>query len=123
MFNRFNTIPTRVKIEAIFIDGWELDDGNWLAMCQLEFDIAWKDLFTPYNCRSIINTMLSVKLDYMMPPKNEFYMKLINNLWPDVLDIPINPHKEIKRSVYSKLRLFARRRYYRILQYNKYKNL
>lgn len=52
---------------------WEQGHGTWLAMCQLEFDIAWKDIFTPFNCRSLLITMLSVKEKYRMPPKYELH--------------------------------------------------
>ena len=33
---------------------WEQGHGNWLAMCHMEFDIAWKDLFAPFNCRDLL---------------------------------------------------------------------
>jgi hypothetical protein len=28
---------------------WEQRAGNWLSMCQAEFDLAWKETFTPYT--------------------------------------------------------------------------
>jgi hypothetical protein len=88
---------------------WELDDGNWLAMCQLEFDAAWKDIFTPFNCRDLIVTMLSVDPMYTMAPKYELYQTLIGKLWPEVLDTPVNPHKNYKRSLASKVKSYTRR--------------
>jgi hypothetical protein len=88
---------------------WELDDGNWLAMCQLEFDAAWKDIFTPFNCRELISTMLSVDPQLTTAPKYELYHTLIDKLWPEALDIPINPHKNYKISVKSKVKSYARR--------------
>jgi hypothetical protein len=89
---------------------WELDDGNWLAMCQLEFDIAWKDIFTPFNCRNLIKAMWSVKQEYMWPPEYQLYKAVINELWPEVLSVPINPHKDKKTGFLSKIRSFARKR-------------
>ena len=53
MFNRFNTIPTRVKIEAIFIDGWELDDGNFKA--DLKEDISPRTILIA-DCLSLYFT-------------------------------------------------------------------
>ncbi|QQR67720.1 MAG: hypothetical protein IPI25_05845 [Candidatus Brocadia sp.] len=73
---------------------WEQGHGTWLAMCQLEFDIAWKDIFTPFNCRSLLITMLSVKEKYRMPPKYELHKKLILKLWPELLRVSINPHDD-----------------------------
>lgn len=104
----FSGLREVYNLDILNLFEWELDDGNWLAMCQLEFDIAWKDIFTPFNCRSLITTMLSVKQEYMMPPKYELYQMLIKNLWPEVLNVPINPHKKKKTSLSSKLKSFVR---------------
>ena len=75
---------------------WEQRSGKWLAMGQLEFDIAWKDIFTPYNCRNLIMNMLSVDIENRIPPKYKLYERLILNLWPELFQVPINPHKETK---------------------------
>jgi hypothetical protein len=97
------------NLDILNLFEWELDDGNWLAMCQLEFDIAWKDIFTPFNCKGLIRTMLSLKQDLMMPPKYEFYYALISDLWPEVLNVPVNPHKK-RRNFSSKLKSYVRSR-------------
>jgi hypothetical protein len=81
------------NLDVLDLFEWEQGHGNWLAMCQLEFDIAWKDIFTPFNCRSLLINMLSVKEKYRKKPKYELFEKLILNLWPEVLSVPINPHK------------------------------
>jgi hypothetical protein len=73
---------------------WELGSGNWLAMTQLEFDIAWKDILTPYNCRAIMTLMLSVDVKYRKGPENTLFLETIRNLWPEVLCEPVNPHKQ-----------------------------
>jgi hypothetical protein len=98
------------NVDLLNLFEWELDDGNWLAMCQLEFDIAWKDIFTPFNCRSLINCLLSIKPHYLHTPKFEFHHRLISNLWPEVLNVPINPHKHKKAGLFSKIKSFARMR-------------
>lgn len=72
---------------------WEQRCGNWLAMCQLEFDIAWKDIFTPFNCRELLVNMLAVDGKYRKAPKYELYRQVMLRLWPEVLSAPINPHK------------------------------
>ena len=97
-------------IDVLNLFEWELDDGNWLAMCQLEFDIAWKDIFTPFNCRSLITSLLSVNPVCVQPPKYDFHHRLITRLWPEVLSIPINPHKRKKTGFLSKVKSLARMR-------------
>ena len=83
--------PYNVDILDLFY--WEQRVGNWLAMCESEFDIAWKDIFTPYNCRLLLMDMLSVDDIYKRPPQYKLYKKMILTLWPEVLAEPINPHK------------------------------
>jgi len=81
---------------------WEQRAGKWLAMCQLEFDTAWKEIFTPYNCRDLLVTMLSVDRKYRSLPDFILYRKLILKLWPEALDVPVNPHK--KKTLYKKVK-------------------
>lgn len=82
------------NLELLDLFEWEQGHGNWLAMCQLEFDSAWKDLFTPYNCRALLVDMLSVDEKHRKPPKYSFFIDMMMKLWPEVLSLPINPHKE-----------------------------
>jgi hypothetical protein len=70
---------------------WEQGHGNWLAMCQSEFDIAWQDIFSPFNCRRILMTMLSVPAQYRTGPGHELFVRIIERLWPELLEVPINP--------------------------------
>lgn len=81
---------------------WEQRCGNWLAMCQLEFDIAWKDIFTPFNCRELLVNMLGVEEAYRKPPAYQLYKQVMLQLWPEVLSAPINPHKEKSVAVLAK---------------------
>ena len=83
------------NLDILDLFEWEQGHGNWLAMCQLEFDVAWKDIFTPFNCRTLLMTMLSVEEKYRKPPY-ELHEKLISNLWPELLTVPINPHYQNK---------------------------
>lgn len=73
---------------------WEQGHGNWLAMTQLEFDIAWRDIFTPYNCRALLATLLSVDERFRKPSHNRLFRLAIEDLWPEVLCEPINPQTD-----------------------------
>lgn len=70
---------------------WEQGHGNWLAMTQLEFDSAWADIFTPYNSREILTTLLAVPERDRCAPHYRLFRELIERLWPEVLCEPINP--------------------------------
>jgi len=82
---------TNIRLLDLFY--WENRVGNWLTTCQAEFDTAWQDIFTPFNCRLLLMNMLSVPEKYRRPPDYLFYRKLIQSLWSEVLQAPINPHK------------------------------
>jgi hypothetical protein len=85
------------NVDVLDLFEWEQGHGVWLANCYLEFDLAWRDIFTPYNCRDLLVTMLSVAEKYRKPPENRFHMELIARLWPETLGVPINPGETKKR--------------------------
>jgi len=80
-----------VKLLDLF--EWEQDYGNWLAMTQLEFDVAWRDNFTPYNCRELLVMLLGVSERYRRPPRYRLFRRAIRKAWPELLSEPINPHR------------------------------
>ena len=80
---------TIVKLLDLF--EWEQGHGNWLAMTQLEFDIAWREIITPYNCREVLTIFLSVDECYRRAPDYTLFHRLIDKLWPEVMQEPINP--------------------------------
>ncbi|MBI3897200.1 MAG: hypothetical protein HY308_02770 [Gammaproteobacteria bacterium] len=81
---------THVKLLDLF--EWEQDYGNWLAMTQLEFDIAWREIFTPYNCRELFTVLLGVDERYRRAPNYSLFRRFIERTWPELLGEPINPH-------------------------------
>lgn len=86
---------------------WEQGQGSWLAATQLEFDSAWRDIFTPYNCRALLVTMLGVSERYRSAPDYVLFTSTAKRLWPEALDEPINPHKQ-QRALIRWRRLLAR---------------
>ncbi len=85
---------------------WEDREGNWQAMTQLEFDIS-REVFVPYNCRSMLANMLSLPEEHRMRPEIVLHRKMMLHLWPEVLIEPINPFA--KQSMVSIARGFLRR--------------
>jgi hypothetical protein len=86
-------IGDRYNIHLLDLFSWEQSHGNWLAATQMEFDLAWQDIFTPFNCREFLTTMLSIDAGYRRPPDYRAFYALIEQMWPELLDEPINPHK------------------------------
>jgi hypothetical protein len=81
----------RYNVKLLDLFEWEQGHGNWLAMTQLEFDIAWREIITPYNCREVLTIFLGVDERYRRAPDYALFRQLIERLWPDVLQEPINP--------------------------------
>lgn len=78
---------------AIELYEWEQEHGNWLAMTQLEFDTAWRDIIAAYNCRDVLANLLAVHDRHRRAPGYTLFRRIIEKLWPEVLCEPINPHK------------------------------
>lgn len=109
-------IAERHGVPVLDLFGWEQGHGGWLASTQLEFDIAWKDIFTPFNCRKVLLNFLSVEERLRGYPGNRMHKHLISTMWPELLKVAINPSgqqqntllaiakREIKRGIKSILK-------------------
>lgn len=101
---------SRHNLKLLDLFEWEQGHGNWLAMTQLEFDIAWREIITPYNCRDVLTTFLGVDERYRRAPDYLLFRQLIRKLWPEILSVPINPHDRglLLRRVKHKLHSLSR---------------
>ena len=70
---------------------WEHRMGCWQSLAILDSDMA-HDTYILYNNRTILKKMLSV--DFRHRATDGLHRKLIKNLWPEVLQDPINPWKK-----------------------------
>jgi hypothetical protein len=77
-----------VELSDLFY--WEFRIGGWQSLLQLQMS-QFVEMFTPYNCRSLMETMLGVDLKYRSGPDYVLYKKMIEYLWPECLSVPINP--------------------------------
>jgi hypothetical protein len=68
---------------------WESYSGSFAATGQTEYDIV-QEAFTPYDCRELLMTMLSVDERYRDHDRPELYVAMIRRLWPEVLREPVN---------------------------------
>lgn len=86
-------VDARARFDVKLLDlfDWEQGHGSWLSTTQLEFDSAWRDIFTPYNSREVLATLLGVDESQRRSPNYPIFRTLIRTLWPELLDVPINP--------------------------------
>lgn len=78
------------KIDILDLFYWEHRIGSWQAMSQLEWDIVM-ETYTPYNCRELLISLLSVDKKYRAPPRYRFFENIIETMWQELLREPINP--------------------------------
>jgi hypothetical protein len=69
---------------------WEQRIGNWGAQYPAEQDIAVEEI-SPFNCRLLIETLLSSPRYLRAAPDFLLYQDLIRYMWPEILAFPINP--------------------------------
>ena len=80
-------------IKMLELFAWEQGHGNWLAGTQMEFDLAWKDIFTPFNCRELLECLMSINIDNRcgVSSDDRVFTSLIESMWPELLQEPVNP--------------------------------
>jgi len=79
---------TGVDIWDLFY--WEQKIGGWFGLVRAQFDIV-EEVFTPYNCRELLECLLGVPAAARKGPDFLFFRSLIQDLWPELLAYPINP--------------------------------
>ena len=86
------------------LDLFRWEGRNWLATAQLTFDIAWKDVFTPFNCRLLLETMQGVDRNLRCGPRFRLSTAMTRHLWPEVLQEPF-PEKGARTPVITQARI------------------
>lgn len=102
--NWLDSIPEEIKNDISVPDlmYWEQRMGNWAALEKAEQDLAIED-FSPFNNRELLLKLYSLENKYRKPNDFLIYHEMIKKLWPEVLEIPINP-KSMKVKLKIKLK-------------------
>lgn len=74
---------------------WEENCGNWAAKGKSEVLTA-SELYSPFNSRELLITLLSVDEKYRDKQNPVLYKHIIKHLWGDVLQVPVNPPFKIQ---------------------------
>jgi hypothetical protein len=86
--------PHLHNVHVLDLFFWEQVAGRLHAMIEAECDIA-QEAFTPFNCRTLLATMLSVPERHRRAPEFGFFRTLLKRAWPDVLKEPINGRAQV----------------------------
>jgi hypothetical protein len=93
-------VPANSAIPLLDLFCWEQMAGRWQAQIRAEYDIA-QESFAPLNCRTLLLTVLAIDEAQRQGPAYPFFRGLIEQLWPEVLGVPVNPPEttSLKRRV------------------------
>lgn len=82
---------------------WENRMANWLGASHTEYDVI-HDTFSPYSNRRLMSLLLSTPAEARCKPRCTLYRQLIEHLWPELLEYPINPPESRLAALSHKLR-------------------
>jgi len=83
-------LATKYKFDVLDLLHWEHRVGSWASMSFQEYEMAF-EVICPYSCRQYIEYLLSVPFKYRTKPDYIMQHKIAQTLWPQTLDLPINP--------------------------------
>ncbi|MBN1999837.1 hypothetical protein JW935_19935 [candidate division KSB1 bacterium] len=86
----FGDLEDKYNYKLLDVFYWEQRMGKWQAMSQLEWDLV-QEVFNPFNCRMLTEILLAVDLKHRRPPHYTLFRKIIELLWPELLEEPIDP--------------------------------
>jgi hypothetical protein len=70
---------------------WEENCANWVAKSKTEFRAFGTEVFSPFNSRELLLTLYGVNKKYRRKQNPVVYRNIIKQLWPEVMQVPINP--------------------------------
>jgi hypothetical protein len=93
---------------------WEERLANWGGQIQMDKDIAQEDI-NPYNSRNLVALYLSVPPRYLEIPFFELYAEVIRQMWPELLNLPMNT--SLKRSIFKVMKTLGVLNFYFKMRY------
>jgi len=81
---------------------WEMRLGNWSTLAISSYDMVFES-FLPFNSRRIMECFIGVEEKFRLPPKYT-HIYLVERMWPELLELPINPATNWVEAVKEKLR-------------------
>lgn len=94
---------------------WEMRLGNWSTIAVSSYDVVFES-FIPFNCRKIMEYLISVDIKNRLSKKST-HLCMIDQMWPALLELPLNPPINKKDEIMTKIRGKA---FYRKLRFLKF---
>ena len=84
--------PRNLHLMDLFC--WEQSMGRFVAMFEAQFDVVHNS-FSPLNCREFLANALRLDEKYRRAPSFLLFKALIKEMWPAVLNEPINGQAQV----------------------------
>ncbi|MDQ4034006.1 MAG: hypothetical protein M3332_17885, partial [Actinomycetota bacterium] len=81
-------VPVTSDVHPLDLLNWEQRVGNWASMWALQYDLVWKDVLMPFNCRTLLASLLGLPEDCRRPGNMELWEDLMARWWPELLRVP-----------------------------------
>jgi len=91
------------RIDVLDLMYWEHRTGSWQAQSQNEWDMVM-DQFTPYLNRPWLEVVFGTPKVMRSEPEFSIFLKMIDALWPELLNYPVNPPESWREGIVIKLR-------------------
>jgi len=95
-------VAAQTGVDLLDLFYWEHRMGGWQAQSQLEWDVV-QEVFTPFNHRGLLELLLGVRPALRCSPNYLLFKRMCRHLWPQVLQVPVNPVETIKGRVKAAL--------------------
>lgn len=115
-------VASHYKLNVMTLFWWEVLIGNWGAVGNSESDIAIEE-FDPYNSHYLYEIFLSVDPQYRTFNDNILFKELIHFMWPQLLNVPVNPNENYKDRLLWRLRKTSIEKKLRHLKFKIYRLL
>ncbi|MFX0198501.1 MAG: hypothetical protein ACFFCW_20470 [Candidatus Hodarchaeota archaeon] len=113
------SVACRYKLNIMTLFWWEALIGNWGSVGNSESDIAIEE-FDPYASHFLYEMFLSVDPKYRTFRDNILFEELIRFMWPQLLDVPVNPPDSIRGWLTLAIHKLGIENLLRKLKYNLY---
>lgn len=100
-YSELKEIESKYKYDLRDIAHWEQDISNFASMGILYRSLTTKT-FSPFNCRLIINTILSTPREYRDKQQHLFYHLYIEKYYPELNEFRVNPNLKSQLIVFAK---------------------
>jgi hypothetical protein len=95
---------TIFNVDILELFQWEIKEGSWQAMSQLEWDLVTEEILVPYNNRYLLALMLGLDKEHRIKPDYRLHEALTRYSWPELLEYPINPRIKKRRTIFSRVK-------------------